>query len=86
MNRGKILRDSEVSYGVAAGDAAVSAGEAVVVVLVVFVVLVVDVSAGEGLAAVVVESAGAFTSVFCSQAARSAVLARMQMYFFIVVG
>jgi hypothetical protein len=29
--------------------------------------------------------AGSVTSVFCSHAARSAALARMQMYFFIVV-
>lgn len=31
-------------------------------------------------------ASGAAVSVFCSQAARSAALARMQMYLFIVIG
>jgi len=55
------------------------------------VVVVVVVSAG--LAAVVVSAgvvaaglaAGSVVSVFCSHAARSTALARMQMYFFIVI-
>ena len=42
------------------------------------VVVVPVVASGEALAA------GATVSVFCSQAARRAALARMQMYFFIV--
>jgi hypothetical protein len=51
----------------------VSAGLVVVVVVVVSGVVAV------GLAA------GSVVSVFCSHAARSAALARMQMYFFIVI-
>lgn len=65
----------------------VAAGVVVVVVLVLSEVLEV---AGDGLTIVVLfsgagEAAGAAVSVFCSQAARSAALARMQMYFFISV-
>ena len=58
-----------------------AAGEAVSVGLAVVVVVVVsDEAVGVGLAA-----AGSVVSVFCSHAARSAALARMQMYFFILV-
>jgi hypothetical protein len=46
-------------------------------------VVVVVVVSGEAL--VVGLAAGSVVSVFCSQAARSATLARMQMYFFIVI-
>ena len=66
----------------------VAAGVVVVVVLVLSEELEV---AGDGLTMVVLfvsgagEAAGATVSVFCSQAARSAALARMQMYFFISV-
>jgi len=63
-----------VVYGVAAGEA-VSVGLAVVVVVVVS-----DEALAVGLAA-----AGSVVSVFCSHAARRAALARMQMYFFILV-
>jgi hypothetical protein len=64
---------------------AVSIGVAVAIGLIVAigvdsVVLVVVVVASDG------EAAGATVSVFCSQAARSAALARMQMYFFIGYG
>jgi len=59
----------------------VAAGEAVSVGLAVAVVVVVsDEAVAVGLAA-----AGSVVSVFCSHAARSAALARMQMYFFILV-
>jgi hypothetical protein len=65
----------------------VGAGVAIVVVVLVSVELEV---AGDGFTIVVLfsvlsagEAAGATVSVFCSQAARSAALARMQMYFFI---
>jgi hypothetical protein len=47
--------------------------------LVVVVVVVVSGVVAVGLAA------GSVVSVFCSHAARSAALARMQMYFFIVI-
>jgi len=74
-----------------------SAGVAVVVMLVVFVVFVSDLVAlaGEGFTIVVLVSvfplAGeapvvGVTSVLCSQAARSAALARMVMNFFIIFG
>ncbi len=53
----------------------VSAGLVVVVV----VVVVSDEAVAVGLAA------GSVVSVFCSHAARSAALARIQMYFFIVI-
>ena len=66
----------------------VGAGVAIVVV-VVLVSVELEV-AGDGLTMVVLfsvfsagEAAGATVSVFCSHAARSAALARMQMYFFI---
>ncbi len=60
-------------------------------VLMVVLVSVFDV-AGVGFTIVVLfsvfsgagEAAGAVVSVFCSQAAKSAALARMQMYFFII--
>lgn len=63
----------------------VAAGVVVVVVLVLSELLEV---AGDGFTMVVLfsgagEAAGAVVSVRCSQAARSAALARMQMYFFI---
>jgi hypothetical protein len=47
----------------------------------VVVVVVVSVEA----VAVGLAAAGSVVSVFCSHAARSAALARMQMYFFIVI-
>jgi len=47
------------------------------------VVVVVVVVSGEAVA--VGLAAGSVVSVFCSHAARSAALARMQMYFFIVI-
>lgn len=81
-----VVDDVEVS-GV---DIGVDSG--VVVVVVVEVSECVDV-AGDGFTIVVLFSvfsgageavAGATVSVFCSQAAKSAALARMQMYFFIV--
>ena len=60
-----------------------------IVVLVVALSVELDV-AGDGFTMVVLfsvfsagEAAGATVSVFCSHAARSAALARMQMYFFI---
>jgi len=56
-----------------AGDSVVDAG------LVVSVVVVVGGLVAAGVAA------GSVVSVFCSHAARSAALARMQMYFFIVL-
>jgi hypothetical protein len=73
-------------YGV--GEA--SAGDSVVPVV---VDVVVDDSVEAGLVASVVVgglvaagvAAGSVVSVFCSHAARSAALARMQMYFFIVL-
>ncbi len=65
-----------------------SAGDVVVVVVVVSVEV-----AGEGFTIVVLfsvvsagDAAGAAVSVFCSHAARSAALARMQIYFFIGCG
>ena len=68
------------SYGlgdVSAGDSVVPAGDSVVVAG--LAVSVVGGAVAAGLAA------GSVVSVFCSHAARSAALARMQMYFFIVV-
>jgi hypothetical protein len=59
----------------------VAAGEAVSVGLAVVVVVVVS----DGAVAVGLAAAGSVVSVFCSHAARSAALARMQMYFFILV-
>jgi hypothetical protein len=58
--------------GVAAGDSAV--------VVVDSVVAGAEVASGAAVAA----GAGAAVSVFCSQAASKAALARMQMYFFII--
>ena len=64
-------------------------GAGVDMIFVVFVVLVSDdfVVAGDGFTIVVLvspgDAAGVTVSVFCSHAARSAALARMQMYFFI---
>jgi hypothetical protein len=55
----------------------VSAGDSVVVAGLVSVVVGGVVAAGL--------AAGSVVSVFCSHAARSAALARMQMYFFIVI-
>jgi hypothetical protein len=68
-------------YGVgeaSAGDSVVVAGDSVVVAGD-SVVVVVGGLVAAGLAA------GSVVSVFCSHAARSAALARMQMYFFIVL-
>ena len=67
-----VVVDVEVS-GVDVAIGVLSAG------LVVVVVVVVSDVAGEG------EAAGAVVSVRCSQAAKSAAPARMQMYFFIIV-
>ena len=47
--------------------------------------LVVVVGASAVAVAVGLAAAGSVVSVFCSHAARSAALARMQMYFFIVI-
>ena len=58
-----------------------AAGELVSVGLAVVVVVVVS---GEAVA-VGLAAAGSVVSVFCSHAARSAALARMQMYFFILI-
>jgi hypothetical protein len=77
-----------------AGEAvAIGVDSAGVVVTVVLVVLLSLEVAGEGFTTVVLfsvfsagEAAGATVSVFCSQAARSAALARIQMYFFIGYG
>jgi len=66
-----------VSIGVAVAIGVDSAG---LVAVVVVVVLVSDEAVSDG------EAAGTTVSVFCSQAARSAALARMQMYFFIGYG
>ncbi len=68
--------DSAVSV---AGDSVVVAGDSVVVAGLVVSVVVVGGLVAAGLAA------GSVVSVFCSHAARSAALARMQMYFFIVL-
>ena len=67
-----VVVDVEVS-GVDVAIGVLSAG------LVVVVVVVVSDVAGEG------EAAGAVVSVRCSQAAKSAAPARMQMYFFIML-
>jgi hypothetical protein len=73
----------DVSAGdsvVAAGDSDVAAGDSAVVVVAGAVAsLVAGGLVAAGLAA------GSVVSVFCSHAARSAALARMQMYFFIVL-
>jgi hypothetical protein len=69
---------------VSAGDSVVPAGDSVVVAgASVAAGLVISVAAGGGVVGVGLV-AGATVSVFCSQAARSAAPARMQMYFFIV--
>jgi hypothetical protein len=60
----------------------VSVGLAVVVVVVVSGAVAVVAS---GVVAAGLAAAGSVVSVFCSHAARSAALARMQMYFFILV-
>jgi hypothetical protein len=60
-----------------AGDSVVVAGASVAAGL------VISVAAGGGVVGVGVVS-GVTVSVFCSHAARSAALARMQMYFFII--
>jgi len=67
--------DSAGLSPVVAGDSLVATGASVVAGLV-------SVVAGAVVGAGVV--AGATVSVFCSQAARSAAPARMQMYFFII--
>ncbi len=63
---------------VASGDSVVASGDSVVVAG-----LVTAVAAGGLVGAGV--AAGSVVSVFCSHAARSAALARMQMYFFIML-
>jgi hypothetical protein len=63
---------------VPAGDSVVAAGDSMVAAG-----LVTAVAAGGLVGAGV--AAGSVVSVFCSHAARSAALARMQMYFFIVL-
>jgi hypothetical protein len=73
-------------YGVgeaSAGDSVVPPVDVVVEDSVVEAGLVVSVVVGGLVAAGV--AAGSVVSVFCSHAARSAALARMQMYFFIVL-
>ena len=70
----------------------VAAGVEVVVVFVVVLLSEELEVAGDGFMTVVLfsvfsgagDAAGAVVSVFCSQAAKSAALARMQMYFFII--
>ena len=64
---------------VVAGDSVVVAGDSVVEGGLVASVVAVGGLVAAGLAA------GSVVSVFCSHAARSAALARMQMYFFIVL-
>lgn len=64
------VSESVVAAGDSAGDSTVVAG------------LVTAVAAGVVGAGV---AAGSIVSVFCSHAARSAALARMQMYFFIML-
>jgi hypothetical protein len=65
---------------IAAGDSDVAAGDSAVGVVAGAVAsLVAGGLVAAGLAA------GSVVSVFCSHAARSAALARMQMYFFIVL-
>ena len=67
-----------------AGDSVVSAGDSVVAAgASVAAGLVISVAAGGGVVGVGVVS-GVTVSVFCSHAARSPALARMQMYFFII--
>jgi hypothetical protein len=80
--------DSVVSAGdsvVSAGDSVVAAGDSVVVAgdSVIEAGLVVSVVVGGLVAAGL--ATGSVVSVFCSHAARSAALARMQMYFFIML-
>ena len=82
--RGRRLRKRGTRriYGVgdvSAGDSIVVAGDSVVEAG-----LVASVVAAGGLVAAGL-AAGSVVSVFCSHAARSAALARMQMYFFIVL-
>src|SRR4029453_4884480 len=87
-NRGKTSRKERIpaiycegdSAGVSsapAGDSVVAAGASVAAGL------VISVAAGGGVGGGGVVS-GVTVSVFCSHAARSAALARMQMYFFII--
>jgi hypothetical protein len=68
----------------------VAAGEVVVVLVLELSEVLPEAGDVAGLTTVVLfsgagEAAGAVVSVFCSQAAKSAALARMQMYFFIVL-
>ena len=87
-----VVLDSAAGVAVSIGVMVASA--AGLVVTVVLVVVSVEV-AGEALGFTTVvlfsvvspgEAAGAAVSVFCSHAARSAALARMQIYFFIDCG
>ncbi len=84
-----VVVDSVIGAGVVI--AAVGAGVLTIVVFVVVLVSVECVSAGDGFTIVVLfsvfsagEAAGVTVSVFCSHAVKSAALARMQMYFFII--
>ena len=72
---------------VSAGDSVVPAGDSVVVAGLVVSVVVAGLVVSVVVAGVVAAglAAGSVVSVFCSQAARSAALAKMQMYFFIVI-
>jgi len=72
---------------VSAGDSVVPAGDSVVVAGLVVSVIVAGLVVSVVVAGVVAAglATGSVVSVFCSQAARSAALARMQMYFFIVI-
>jgi hypothetical protein len=77
--------DSAGDSAVSAGDSVVPASESVVAAgdSVVVAGLVTAVAAGGVVGAGV--AAGSIVSVFCSHAARSAALARMQIYFFIML-
>jgi hypothetical protein len=79
--RGRLRTKKQRIYGlgdVSAGDSVVPAGDSIVEAG-----LVVSVAVGGLVAAGL--AAGSVVSVFCSHAARSAALARMQMYFFIML-
>jgi hypothetical protein len=82
----RLRKEESQNYGVgeaSAGDSVVPPVDVVVEDSVVEAGLVASVVVGGLVAAGV--AAGSVVSVFCSHAARSAALARMQMYFFIVL-
>ena len=89
-----VMVDSIVLLSEVAGViVAIGVDSAGVVVTVVLLFIVVSDEVAGGFTTVVLfsvdsagEAAGATVSVFCSHAARSAALARMQMYFFIGYG